>query len=112
MVALINTRAIARRRNPLMSSLYRSKTSRLLAAALLVVSLAGGGYFLVPVAVSTAQSPATHAPPAEALNQDNTLSDAFRNSADKVLPAVVSIRNEIRPRMAKADAKGRGQRPQ
>lgn len=90
-----------------MSQLYRSKASRLFAAALLAASLAGGGYFLVPVAVSTAQSPATHAPPAEALNQANTLSDAFRNSADKVLPAVVSIRNEVQPKLAKAD---RGER--
>jgi len=90
-----------------MSYLYRSKTSRLVAAALLVASVASGGYFLAPVAVSTAQSPATHAPPAEALNQANTLSDAFRNSADKVLPAVVSIRNEVQPKLAKA---GRGER--
>jgi serine protease Do len=91
-----------------MSQLYRSKASRLAAAALLVVSLAGGGYFLVPAAVLTAQVPATHAPPAEALNQANTLSDAFRNSADKVLPAVVSIRNEVQPKLARADRGDRG----
>jgi serine protease Do len=100
-----------------MSQLYRSKASRLAAAALLVASLAGGGYFLFPVAITTAQPPATHAPPAEALNQANTLSDAFRNSADKVLPAVVSIRNEVQPKLAKADRGGesrtqRGVRPQ
>src|SRR3954452_6420904 len=105
------------RRTPLMSQLYRSKASRLAAAALLVASLAGGGYFLFPVAITTAQPPATHAPPAEALNQANTLSDAFRNSADKVLPAVVSIRNEVQPKLAKADRGGesrtqRGVRPQ
>jgi len=67
---------------------------------------------LLPSGHTIAQVAAPAAPPAEALNQANTLSDAFRNSADKVLPAVVSIRNEVQPRMAKNDSKGRGQRPQ
>src|SRR6185295_4205987 len=65
-----------------------------------------------PAGHTIAQVAAPAAPPAEAMNQANTLSDAFRNSADKVLPAVVSIRNEVQPRMAKAEGKGRGQRPQ
>jgi serine protease Do len=47
------------------------------------------------------------------LNQANTLSDAFRFSADHVLPAVVSIRNEVQPKLAKAEARApRGARPQ
>src|SRR5439155_8525651 len=51
--------------------------------------------------------------PAEALNQANTLSGAFRNSADKVLPAVVSIRNEVQPKLAKGESPTpRGSRPQ
>src|SRR3954470_20815866 len=91
----------------------RSLTSRIMLTAVLTLSLAGGGYFFYPTGHSIAQTPAPAAPPAEALNQANTLSDAFRNSADKVLPAVVSIRNEIQPRMAKNEGKApRGQRPQ
>jgi len=98
-----------------MSTLYRSRTSRIAAAVLLIASLAGGGYLLVPAGVSTAQSPAATntAPPAEALNQANTLSDAFRFSADHALPAVVAIRNEVQPKLAKADQRSpRGSRQQ
>src|SRR5256885_13540863 len=98
-----------------MNRLCRSRTSRLVAAALVIASLASGGYLLVPAA-STAQSPAlaTTAPPAEALNQANTLSDAFRFSADHVLPAVVAIKNEVQPKLAKTEQPkpGRGNRPQ
>src|SRR6476660_7290569 len=96
-----------------MDSITRSPASRVAAAVLVILSLAGGGYFFLPSGAIVAQAPAPAAPPAEALNQANTLSDAFRNSADKVLPAVVSIRNEVQPRMAKIEPKGRGgQRPQ
>src|SRR3982751_3435600 len=100
-----------------MENLYRSRASRALAAMLLGLSLASGGYFFLPAQPTIAQAPAATAPPAEALNQANTLSDAFRNSADKVLPAVVSIRNEVQPKLAKADRGGesrsqRGVRPQ
>src|SRR3954469_2945015 len=96
-----------------MSHFHRSRTSRALVAFAVAVSLASGGYFFFPAGHTIAQVAAPAAPPAEAMNQANTLSDAFRNSADKVLPAVVSIRNEVQPRMAKAEPKGRGnQRPQ
>ena len=96
-----------------MDRFYRSPASRVAAAVLVVLSLAGGGYFLLPSGATIAQSPAPAAPPAEALNQANTLSDAFRNSAEKVLPAVVSIRNEVQPKIAKAEPKApKGARPQ
>src|SRR3954451_6757524 len=100
-----------------MASYPRSRTSRVLVAIAIALSLASGGYFLLPPAHTIAQVAAPAAPPAEALNQANTLSDAFRNSADKVLPAVVSIRNEVQPKLAKADRGGesrtqRGVRPQ
>src|SRR5436189_1443889 len=96
-----------------MTKFYRSRTSRVVAAALVAVSLASGGYFFLPAATTTAQSPAPTAPPAEALNHANALSDAFRNSADKVLPAVVSIRNEVQPKLAKGESPTpRGGRPQ
>jgi serine protease Do len=99
-----------------MTSLYRSHTSRLVAAAFVLASLAGG-YLLFPAAVSTAQSPdlSIKTPPAEALNQANTLSDAFRFSADHVLPAVVAIRNEVQLKLAKTEQRtprgGRQQLP-
>ncbi|HEY2413516.1 MAG TPA: Do family serine endopeptidase [Pirellulaceae bacterium] len=97
-----------------MTSSPRSQASRVVAAIAIALSLASGGYFLLPSGHTIAQVAAPAAPPAEALNQANTLSDAFRNSADKVLPAVVSIRNEIQPRMAKNESKmpRGGQRPQ
>ena len=96
-----------------MTNQQRSFSSRILTTAVLALSLVGGGYFLYPTGHTIAQVAAPAAPPAEALNQANTLSDAFRNSADKVLPAVVSIRNEIQPRMAKSDGKApRNGRPQ
>jgi serine protease Do len=101
-----------------MSRLYRSPPSRLAAAALVTAALASGGYLFLPAATTTAQTtagqaPATHAAPAEALNQANTLSDAFRNSADKVLPAVVSIRNEVQPKLARGESRmPRGNRQQ
>jgi len=96
-----------------MAILQRSLTSRILTTAVLTLSLVGGGYFFYPTGHSIAQVAAPAAPPAEALNQANTLSDAFRNSADKVMPAVVSIRNEVQPRLAKNEGKApRNGRPQ
>lgn len=94
---------------------YRSPASRVAAALLAAASLAGSGYLLVPSGASIAQSLATEsapgtktALPAEALNHANALSDAFRNSADQVLPAVVSIRNEVQPRLARNESRGPG----
>jgi serine protease Do len=101
-----------------MSHFYQSPVSRIAAAIVLALSLAGGSYVLLPAGTTVAQVPAPTAPPQEAFNQANALSDAFRNSAEKVLPAVVSIRNEVQPRLAKSegsrgDAKApRGARPQ
>jgi serine protease Do len=90
-----------------MKRLSRSVASRVAAAALLVTGFIGGGYWLLPAGSLTAQSPpAAAAPPAEALGHANTLSDAFRYSADRVLPAVVSIRNEVQPKMAKREMRG------
>jgi len=85
-----------------MSRWYRSSASRLAAAALAVGMFASGGYLLLPAGIVTAQAPAK-APPAEAVTHANALSDAFRYSADKVVPAVVSIRNEVQPRMVKRE---------
>ncbi len=96
-----------------MATMQRFRTSRLAWALAVTLSLAGGGYFFYPTGQTIAQIPASPAPPAEAMSHANALSDAFRNSADRVMPAVVSIRNEVQPKLAKNDAKTpRGQRPQ
>lgn len=91
----------------------QSPRGRIAAAAIVALGLASGGYFLAAENPLTAQSKlATTAPPAEALNQANTLSDAFRYSAERVLPAVVSIHNEVQPKMVKRDVRSpRGNRP-
>src|SRR5262245_17831049 len=90
----------------LMIRLYRSRSIRLAAAALVAVALAAGGYVLLPAGKLTAESVgATKAAPAEALGHANALSEAFRYSADHVLPAVVSIRNEVKPSADKDLAK-------
>src|SRR5436190_14285164 len=86
---------------------------RIAAAAALVVSLAAGIYAFSPAGVLTADSNVGSKPaPAQALNQANTLSEAFRYSADQVMPAVVSIKNETQPKMVKRELKTpRGGRP-
>jgi serine protease Do len=93
-----------------MRTIYRSPASRVAAALLAAASLAGGGYLLVPSGASIAQSPGAKSatPPTEALNHAHALSDAFRNSANQVLPAVVSIRNEVQPRLARSESRGKG----
>jgi serine protease Do len=96
-----------------MNRLYRSPATRLAAAAVLTASLAGGGYLLLPSQRVTAQAPARAVPAGEAINQANALSEAFRNAADRVLPAVVAIKNEVKPRIVRNDrSPQRGGRPQ
>jgi serine protease Do len=101
-----------------MSSLKRSPSRQLAAAAAVVVGLAAGVYALIPGQLVTAQSStgsggtAAKPPPAVALNQANALSEAFRNSADQVLPAVVSIKNESQPKLVKRELRApRGKGP-
>jgi serine protease Do len=87
-----------------MKRVYQSSTSRLAAAAVVAAAVASGGYLLLPAGAVTAQSPGVSKPaPAEAVNHANALSAAFRYSADRALPAVVSIRNEVQPKMVKRD---------
>jgi serine protease Do len=96
-----------------MKRLYQSSTSRLAAAAVVASVLASGGYLLLPAGAVTAQSPAVAKAPVDAVGHANALSAAFRSSADRVLPAVVSIRNEVQPKLVKHDVEvPRGNRPQ
>jgi serine protease Do len=87
-----------------MSMQFRNAPRQLAAAAALMVVLAAGVYAFVPASILTADSAVGDKPaPAEARNQANALSEAFRNSADQVLPAVVSIKNESQPKMVKRE---------
>jgi serine protease Do len=83
------------------------------AALFLTAGLAAGVYTLAPVGALTAQSVLKAKPaPAEALGHANALSEAFRNSADQVIPAVVSIKNESQTKMVKRELRTpRGNRP-
>src|SRR5262245_4985642 len=96
-----------------MSSMNRFRSRQLAAAAAVVMSLAAGIYALIPGQLVTAQSNAAAKPaPAVALNQANALSEAFRNSSDQVIPAVVSIKNESQPKLVKREQRSpRGGRP-
>src|SRR5262245_8229069 len=89
-----------------MTALYRSRSLRVALAAVMVSALAAGGYVLLPAGKLTAESVSANKPaPAEALSHANALSEAFRYSADHVLPAVVSIRNEVKPKVDKDTVK-------
>ena len=87
-----------------MDSLYRTAPRRVTLAASLVVALAAAIYAVSPAGLLTADSTAVSKPaPTQGLNQANALSEAFRFSADQVIPAVVSIRNETQPQVVKRE---------
>ena len=88
------------------------KTKIAAAAALLAAGLAGAGYFAGTSGVLTADTrPPAISPADPSVAHANALSAAFRASADRVLPAVVSIQNESKPRMVKREATPRGGQP-
>ena len=80
-----------------MSTLVRSPRNRLAALAVLVASgLAAAGYLAGTHAVVTAESQAPPiSPSSPSLVEAKTLSEAFRASAERVLPAVVSIQHDM-----------------
>lgn len=98
---------------------YFDRTKGTSWAALVVAALTtvgAGGYFLAATDDLTAQSPAAKAPVNErAVSHANALSEAFRSSADRVLPAVVSIKHTAETRTVKRDVPAprsrRGQLP-
>ncbi len=85
------------------------KTKLAAAAALLAAGLTGAGYFAGTSGVLTADTrPPAISPADPSVAHANALSAAFRASADRVLPAVVSIQNETKPRMVKREMNPRG----
>ena len=95
-----------------MSPLNRSKkTGFAAAAALLAALLTGAGYFAGTSGVLTADTKAPAISPADpSVAHANALSTAFRASAERVLPAVVSIQNQVKPRMVKGDVPRSGRK--
>jgi serine protease Do len=95
-----------------MKTMIHSPTIRLAVAGVLLAALAAAGYVSLPGGTVTAEPVAAKPAPAEALSHANALSEAFRYSAEHVLPAVVSIRNEVQPKVVKRDSRSpRGARP-
>jgi serine protease Do len=95
-----------------MSKLYGTTPRRVAAALAMVVGLAATIYAIGPVSELIADTGGVKTPPAQAIREANTLSDAFRYSADQVLPAVVSIKNETQAKLVKRQLQTpRGSRP-
>jgi serine protease Do len=95
-----------------MSLPNRSSKSSWAAAALLAAGLTGAGYFAGTSEVLTADTkPPAISPADPSVAHANALSSAFRASAERVLPAVVAIQNEAKPRMVKRDMTPRGGQP-
>ena len=92
---------------------YLFGKSRFAAIAVLLASgLAGAGYFAGTSGVLTAdtQAPAISKSDPQVVHA-NELSEAFRASAERVLPAVVSIKNESKPRLVQRETRPDGDRP-
>jgi serine protease Do len=84
----------------MMTRLMRKARTRFaIVAVLLAAGIVAGGYLAgVPgVLIADTQAPAI-SPADPEVQHATALSDAFRQSAERVLPAVVSIQNEARPR--------------
>ncbi|MDX1947416.1 MAG: Do family serine endopeptidase [Pirellulaceae bacterium] len=102
-----------------MSALVRSPRKRLAALAILAASgLGAAGYFAGLHGSVTAESTSPPIPAnSPALVEANTLSSAFRASAERVLPAVVSIQHDMQPQTVQRELRaprggGQGNRPQ
>ncbi|HUE73061.1 MAG TPA: Do family serine endopeptidase [Pirellulaceae bacterium] len=81
------------------------------AAICLVVSgLGAAGYWAAGGNDLLAQNegPASRVTPTEAVQHANALSEAFRAASDRVMPAVVSIQHEIKPKLVRRDIRPRG----
>jgi serine protease Do len=90
--------------------LGRSKFAAL--AVLLASGLAGAGYFAGTSGVLTADTKAPAISKSDPqVAHANALSEAFRASAERVLPAVVAIKNESKPRLVQREARPDGERP-
>jgi serine protease Do len=88
-----------------MMHVVRSPRTRYVAAAMALLVLAAGSFVAGLSGVLVADTVRSEAPavsPAD-LEHAHSLSAAFRASSAHVLPAVVSIQNEVRPKMVRSD---------
>ena len=82
-------------------------------SVLTIATLGSAGYFLNSVDLLTAQNspPVATSPQArENLSHANALSQAFRASSNRVLPAVVAIQNVVQPKLVQRDIPRRSPR--
>ena len=96
-----------------MSRWRHSPILRWVAAATLSAGMIASAYVAGTSGVLTAETQAVAKPaPAEAIGHATALSEAFRHASDIVLPAVVSIQNEMQPKLVKRELRApRGGRP-
>ena len=82
------------------------------AAALLgVAGLATAGYLTGPALLrAQSEEAAVKKLDEQSLQHANALSKAFRAASDRVMPAVVSIQNEVKPKMVRREVRPRGER--
>jgi serine protease Do len=94
-----------------MSKSFRSTPRGVLAAIVVAASGIGLGYVVGGGSHVGADTRASK-PPAEAVENANTLSQAFRNASDRAMPAVVTIQHTSEPKTVKMRSNGnaRGQR--
>jgi serine protease Do len=95
-----------------MQKMVSSPFSRLAVASVLTcATLGSAGYFLNSASPHLTAAPSVNSPKGqENLSHAMSLSDSFRASANRVLPAVVSIQNVQKPKLVQRDTPRRGQR--
>jgi serine protease Do len=96
-----------------MSMWRRFPVLRWVAAGTVASGLAASAYVVGSSGILTAETAGIAKPaPAQAIGHATALSEAFRHSADMVMPAVVSIHNETQPKLVKRELRApRGGRP-
>jgi serine protease Do len=96
-----------------MSKWHRFPMMRWVAAGVVASGMVGAAYVAGTSGVLTAQTHEAKAPPERAIGHATALSEAFRHAADVVLPSVVSIQNEMQPKLVKRELRAPGgNRPQ
>jgi serine protease Do len=80
------------------------------ALCLVLLGLAAAGYWVSGPGWLIAQtaSPVLSPEQERAIEHANALSEAFRAASDRVVPAVVTIQHEIKPKMVRQDVRPRG----
>lgn len=75
---------------------------------LILLGLTAVGYLAGPSLLAQSGGPAAAAADSAAIEHANALSEAFRAASDRVIPAVVSIQHEIKPKLVRREMRPRG----